>query len=313
MRFAVGVASAVLIVLLVAFLIAFLSGCFRSAPPSESAEPEPVETAAPTPTPEPSPTPEATWEEARLIEIERYVRAYGNCPDEAAVQARMATMAIDPERKMIAFTFDDGPRTGITEQILDIVEENGIRVTFFIKGANIAGHEEQLMRMLSLGCEIGNHTWNHTDIETLSAADMRTEIGSVNDAIRDRFGYSIKLFRPPYIRYGDPGDETRTALVSLMQEWDMAVINHTRSTHDTHNNYTADMIYSRGVEEFDELGKGLPRAIILCHDKQQKTVDAFRRIVPELLSRGYQFVTVSELLHYSSGGFRAGAIYSSGK
>ena len=310
MRFAVGVALIVLIVLILVFLIAAISGCFSTPEPVTE---EPAETPVPTaaPTASPSPTPEPSWEEQRLIEIEHYVRAYGDCADEAAVEARMATMVIDPTQKMVAFTFDDGPRTGITSQILDICEENGVRVTFFIKGDNIASHEEELMRMLSLGCEIGNHTWMHTNVEELSADEMREEIGKVNDAIRDRFGYSIRLFRPPYIKYGDKGSETRNNLVALMEEWNMAIINHTRSTHDTYSSYNADKIYNRAVMETDELGKGLNGSIILCHDKQQKTVDAFKRIVPELLSRGYQFVTVSELLHYSNDGFHAGWVYSS--
>ncbi len=311
LRFAVGVAFIALIVMLLVFLIAAISGCFRSAP--EPVPEEPADTPLPTaaPTPSPSPTPEPSWEETRSSEIEQYVRAYGNCPDEAAVEARMATMTIDPDGKMVAFTFDDGPRTGITSQVLDICEEYGVRATFFIKGDNIASHEEELMRMLSLGCEIGNHTWMHTNVEELSASEMREEIGSVNDAIRDRFGYSIRLFRPPYIKYGDKGSDTRNTLVALMEEWNMAIVNHTRSTHDTYASYTADKIYNRGVLETDELGKKLDGSIILCHDKQQKTVDAFARIVPELLSRGYQFVTVSELLHYSDDGFHAGWIYSS--
>ena len=279
--------------------------------PTEVPTASAVPTPSASPTPVPTATPEPTWEDLHLQEIERYVRDYGNCADEAAVEARMATMVVDPEKRMVAFTFDDGPRSGITDQVLDIVEEYGVRVTFFIKGDNIASHEEQLMRMLSLGCEIGNHTWNHTNVETLTADEMREEIGRVNDEIRERFGYTIRLFRPPYIKYGSKGDETRTALVSLMQEWDMAVINHTRSTHDTYDDYTADMIYQRGVLETDEAGKGLTWSIILCHDKQQKTVDAFKKIVPELLSHGYQLVTVSELLHYSPDGFHAGWIYSS--
>lgn len=307
-------AALLLLLALVAALLIGIVACGKEAPidPSASAsEPTatPVVTAAPTAVP--TATPEPTWEDLRLQEIEHYVRAYGNCPDEAAIAARMATMVIDPAQKMVAYTFDDGPRTTITDKILDILEQYGVRATFFVKGDNIASHEEQLMRMLSLGCEIGNHTWNHTDVETLDAAGMREEIGKVNDAIESRFGYRIKLFRPPYISYGDKGDETRTTLVGLMEEWDMAIINHTRSTHDTHSDYTADMIYERGVLETDELNKGLDRAIILCHDKQQRTVDAFARIVPELLSRGYQFVTVSELLHYSKDGFHAGWIYSS--
>ncbi len=311
LRFAVGVAFMALIVLLLVFLIAAIGGCFRSAPEPESAEPSETPDRTATPSPSPSPTPEPSWEEQRLSEIEHYVRAYGNCPDEAAIEARMATMAIDPEGKMVAFTFDDGPRTGITSQVLDICEEYGVRATFFIKGDNIASHEEELMRMLSLGCEIGNHTWMHTNVEELSASEMREEIGRVNDAIRDRFGYSIRLFRPPYIKYGDKGSETRNNLVALMEEWNMAIINHTRSTHDTYDSYNAQKIYERGVLETDELKKGLDGSIILCHDKQQKTVDAFKMIVSELLSRGYQFVTVSELLHYSDDGFHAGWIYSS--
>ena len=67
----------------------------------------------------------------------------------------------------------------------------------------------------------------------------------------------------------------------------------------------------RGVQETDELGKGLDGSIILCHDKQKKTADAFAMIMPELLERGYQLVTVSELLHCSEDGFHAGWIYSS--
>ncbi len=310
LRFAVGVALMALVLLICIVVIAAIAGCFTAPEPVvEAPEETPMPTAAPTASP--SPTPEPTWEEQRLSSIEHYVRAYGNCPDEAAVEARMATMAIDPERKMVAFTFDDGPRTGITTQILDTVEQYGVRVTFFIKGDNIASHEEELMRMLSLGCEIGNHTWMHTNIEELSASEMREEIGKVNDAIRDRFGYSIRLFRPPYIKYGDKGSETRNSLVALMEEWNMAIINHTRSTHDTYSSYNAEKIYNRAVLETDELGKGLDGSIILCHDKQQKTVDAFKMIVPALLERGYQFVTVSELLHYSDDGFHAGWVYSS--
>ena len=318
LRFAVGVALIVLIVLLLAFLIAAISGCFRSAPkpsPEATAAPTaaitPDPTPSPTPLPSPSPTPGPSWEEQRLKEIEHYVRAYGNCPDEAAVEARMATMVIDPEKKMVAFTFDDGPRDRVTDYVLDVCEQYGVRATFFINGENVDAHEEQLMRMLSLGCEIGNHTWEHTNVEELSAEEMRREIGSVNEAVYNRFGYTIRLFRPPYIKYGEKGSETRNTLIALMNEWDMAIINHTRSTHDTYDSYTAEKIYRRGVAETDESNKPLSGAIVLCHDKAKKTSDAFAKIVPELLSRGYQLVTVSELLHYSDDGFHAGWIYSS--
>lgn len=306
---------AFVLLLMLAVLIALFSCTLGTAPAAVQATEAPSAVPTPTPTavitPAPSPTPEPSWEELRLAEIEHYVRAYGNCSDEAAVEARMATMAIDPEQKMVAFTFDDGPRDRITDLVLDVCEQYGVRATFFINGENIAAHEEQLMRMLSLGCEIGNHTWEHTNVEELSAAEMREEISSVNDAVRERFGYTIRLFRPPYIKYGEKGSETRNTLLALMIEWNMAVVNHTRSTHDTYDTYTAEKIYRRGVAETDESKKPLAGSIILCHDKAKKTAEAFGRIVPELLSRGYQLVTVSELLHYSDEGFHAGWIYSS--
>ena len=305
-------------ILLALIAILLLRSCVcRPAPEAEpvSAEvsPTPVPSAAPTPlqTIAPSATPEPSWDEQRLSEIEAYVRAYGDCPDEDAIMARMSTMVIDPEAKMVAFTFDDGPNTTYTDPILDVCEQYSARVTFFLIGKNIQKGDQQIKRMLSLGCEIGNHTWRHTNIEELTADEMREAIGSVNDAIYERYGYKIRLFRPPYIKYGKKGDATRTALVALMQEWDMAIVNHTRSTHDTYDSYTADKIYERAVLEVDELKKGLDGSILLCHDKSKKTADAFARIVPELQSRGYQFVTVSELLHLSPDGFSAGFIYSS--
>ena len=127
----------------------------------------------------------------------------------------------------------------------------------------------------------------------------------------EQYGYAVHLFRPPYIKYGDKGSDTRETLVALMREWDMAIVNHTRSTHDTYDTYTADRIYERCTLETDELGKGLDGSILLCHDKSARTAEAFARAVPELLERGYQLVTVSELLHCSEDGFHVGAIYAS--
>ena len=277
--------------------------------PEPTPSPSPVPTAVPTP--EPSATPQPSWDDLRLIEIEGYVRAYGNCPDEEAIAARMATMVVDPERKMVAFTFDDGPNTTYTDPILDVCEQYGVRATFFLIGKNIRKGDAQIKRMLSLGCEIGNHTWNHVNVEELTGEQMREQIGSVNDALMEQYGYAVHLFRPPYIKYGDKGSDTRETLVALMREWDMAIVNHTRSTHDTYDTYTADRIYERCTLETDELGKGLDGSILLCHDKSARTAEAFARAVPELLSRGYQLVTVSELLHYSDDGFHAGWIYAS--
>ena len=302
--------------LLLFLLVACGGGAQTASADLPPASELPVETPAPTdePTPEPyvSPVPKITadWYRARTEAIERANRAWGDATDENELRRRVGAMDIDPNGKRVAFTFDDGPRDELTDAILDTCAEYNVRVTFFVKGANIEGHERELKRMLVLGCEIGNHTWDHVDIETLSASEMRDQIEYVNRALETVLdGYRCRLFRPPYIKYGDKGSDTRNALVSIMKDHDMAVINHTRSSHDTYNDYTADMIYDRCVMETDEMGYGLHNSIILCHDKTQRTADAFRKAVPVLLERGYQLVTVSELINCSEEGFHPGWIY----
>ena len=288
-----------------------------------SDEPKDIISATPSPTPivvsvqltsepyiSPEPLIKDQWYLDRNVELESYVRQYGNYNTEDEIQQKVASMYIDPQKKKVAFTFDDGPRDELTDSVLDICEKYNVRVTFFIKGAYINGHEAQLKRMLSLGCEIGNHTWDHVDIEKLTADEIHYQIESVNNQIYSLLGYQMHSFRPPYISYGKKGSETRETLVSIMKQYNMAVINHTRSTHDTYDDYTEDMIYERCVESFDESGHGLHNSIILCHDKTWKTVHAFERAVTALLDQDYQLVTVYELLNCSPDGFHAGWIYS---
>lgn len=300
---------AVLVLLLFACRAAETSAMQPSEAPN--GEPEVISlemTAEPYITPEPLIS--DAWYRERTERIERYVRAYSGLTDERAIAERVGKMQIDPQQKRVAFTFDDGPRDEITDAVLDVCEQYNVRVTFFIKGANIKTHDAELKRMLSLGCEIGNHTWDHVDLEKSTAEEMWSQIGRVSDTIEQLYGYRIRLFRPPYIRYGKKDSDTRNTLTEIMQRYEMAVINHTRSTHDTHADYTEEMIYQRCVDPTDESGHALHNSIILCHDKTMSTVNAFRRAVPELLTQGYQLVTVSELLNCSDDGFHVGWIYS---
>ena len=111
-QFLVMIGIAVLLAL--GLVIGLLSCTCRAKDAEQTPEetPTPVPTAIPTAVP--TATPEPTWEETRFANIRHYVEVYGNCADEAAVEARMATMVIDPAKKMAAFTFDDGPRDEIS-------------------------------------------------------------------------------------------------------------------------------------------------------------------------------------------------------
>ncbi|MBQ7754484.1 MAG: polysaccharide deacetylase family protein [Clostridia bacterium] len=285
------------------------SAMAETALPSAALTPEPTIAATPVPA-TPAPAIQADWYIERMEQLYKNLSTYGNYPDAAALYKALDEMQIDPNGKMLALTFDDGPYPPITGAILDVLEANHARATFFIKGAYVDANQDLVKRELGLGCEIGNHTTNHDDLEKLSPADRRTTVGDVNDKIYRLFGYRIHLLRPPYISYGKKGSDTREDIVAMAKELELAIVNHTRSSHDSHEDYTAQMMIDRILAEKDELGRGLNGSILLFHDKYQKTVEAMKVIIPALQQQGYQLVTVSELLNCSKEGLHYGWIYS---
>ena len=285
------------------------SAMAETALPSAALTPEPTIAATPVPA-TPAPAIQADWYIERTEQLYKNLSTYGNYPDAASIYRALDKMQIDPNGKMLALTFDDGPYPPITGAILDVLEANHARATFFIKGAYVDANQDLVKRELGLGCEIGNHTTNHDDLEKLSPADRRTTVGDVNDKIYRLFGYRIHLLRPPYISYGKKGSDTREDIVAMAKELELAIVNHTRSSHDSHEDYTAQMMIDRILAEKDELGRGLNGSILLFHDKYQKTVEAMKVIIPALQQQGYQLVTVSELLNCSKEGLHYGWIYS---
>ncbi|MBQ3160244.1 MAG: polysaccharide deacetylase family protein [Clostridia bacterium] len=285
------------------------SAMAETALPSAALTPEPTIAATPVPA-TPAPAIQADWYIERMEQLYKNLSTYGNYPDAAALYKALDEMQIDPNGKMLALTFDDGPYPPITGAILDVLEANHARATFFIKGAYVDANQDLVKRELGLGCEIGNHTTNHDDLEKLSPADRRTTVGDVNDKIYRLFGYRIHLLRPPYISYGKKGSDTREDIVAMAKELELAIVNHTRSSHDSHEDYTAQMMIDRILAEKDELGRGLNGSILLFHDTYQKTVEAMKVIIPALQQQGYQLVTVSELLNCSKEGLHYGWIYS---
>jgi hypothetical protein len=95
---------------------------------------------------------------------------------------------------------------------------------------------------------------------------------------------TIRRPLPTDISFGKKGSEKRAAFVQMLKDFDMACINHTRSSHDTYADYTAEMISERMLQSKDELSHGIDNSIFLFHDKSQKTVDALPRIIEGLLA-----------------------------
>ncbi len=190
---------------------------------------------------------------------------------------------IDPNKPMVALTFDDGPGA-YTPQVLDALEKYNVRATFFMVGENLAESKaDTLKRMINLGCELGSHTTDHTNLHNVSTEVGIKKITDVMDEIKDLTGgYECAVYRPPY------GNYTKEIVNTLAAEGKYA-INWSIDTLDWKNRDVTWVTQqaTSGITDGD---------IILMHDIHKTTVDSVDGIIKGLLNQGFQIVTVSEMM-----------------
>ncbi len=191
------------------------------------------------------------------------------------------------EKQKIAITFDDGPHPRYTPIILDILAEYDAHATFFLIGENAERYPELLIRILNEGHEIGNHTYLHANLQTTPSETIKKQILDAEKTILELTDQRTKLLRPPGGLYDRRVCEAAHAL-------DYEVILWTIDTMDWSHPTVSEIV--------DKVKSNIKSGdIILCHDfiggGPTPTPDALRRILPELISEGYEFVTVSELIY----------------
>lgn len=200
---------------------------------------------------------------------------------------------IDPEKPMVALTFDDGPSKATT-RILDVLEQYDAHATFFVVGTQLEKFPEITARAVSLGCEIGNHTYGHKNFTKISKDEILDQIGRVNDLVLQAAEYEIRLVRPPY--GAGIKDETVKATVTYpLIMWSIDTLDW--STRDTQSTLEA---IRKDVQD---------GSIVLMHDLYDATAAAVETIVPELIEQGYQLVTVSEMFAAKGIPLEAGNYY----
>lgn len=184
--------------------------------------------------------------------------------------------------KYVALTFDDGPDPTTTPQVLEILSRYNAKATFFVVGRSIYGNEQILQDTLAQGHEIGNHSWSHPQLSSLSMDALHTELNDTSQAIFDATGRWPTVFRPPY---GATNETVRGATDMFEVLWDVDSL-------DWKSKNTPAIL--QDVQEQTTDG-----SVILMHDIHQTTVDALPTVMDYLASQGYQFVTVSELYGYA--------------
>ena len=197
---------------------------------------------------------------------------------------------------VIALTFDDGPNTVITPQVLDILEKEGIVGTFFLIARNINPESaEMVRRAVSLGCEIENHSVTHPFMDKLSVEEIREEVQTCTDRIVEITGRVPQFFRPPCIAVSQAMyDNIDLTFICGMgcEDWVPTVTTQER----------IDRVLANAADG----------QIVLLHDMEWNvnTVEALKTIIPELKKRGYEFATVSQIFKMKNVTPKRGWLYS---
>lgn len=196
--------------------------------------------------------------------------------------------------KKVGLTFDDGPDPEYTPQILDALRQAGVPATFFIIGANGELHPELLRRIVAEGHEIGGHTFTHPNIATISLTQFQLEMSATQRLLASAVGRQTLLFRPPYAIDAEPETIDQLRPIEWATQQGYLVVGM-QIDPDDWQRPGVDEIVQRTITQA-ETGEG---NLILLHDAggdRSQTVAAIPRIVEALKARGFQFVTVSELL-----------------
>lgn len=200
---------------------------------------------------------------------------------------------IDPSKPMVAVTFDDGPNPKTTNRILDSLEFYNARATFFVLGSLAEKYPDVLVRMKGLGCQIGNHTYDHPQLTNISSQKASSQLTRTSDIIANITGTRPTAIRPPYGSYNSTVSSIAGAPLIL---WSIDTLDwKSRNAEKVINSVLPN------VKDGD---------IILMHDIYTSTASAAESIIPALIGKGFQLVTVDELARYKNKTLSAGSAYS---
>jgi cellulose synthase/poly-beta-1,6-N-acetylglucosamine synthase-like glycosyltransferase/peptidoglycan/xylan/chitin deacetylase (PgdA/CDA1 family)/spore germination protein YaaH len=197
----------------------------------------------------------------------------------------------------IVLTFDDGPDPDYTPRILDILKREHCPAAFFVVGSMAEKNIQILRREFDEGHEIGNHTYFHPDISTISLQRVNLELTATRRIIEAVTGRSTILFRPPYNADAEPQTLAEIIPVAEARRQSYITVGESIDPWDWYPGVTADSIIAR-VEAQKDAG-----SFLLLHDAggetREQTVKALPEIIHFFRSHGYQFTTIADVLHKS--------------
>lgn len=191
----------------------------------------------------------------------------------------------DIKKKELYLTFDNGYENGYTSKILDVLKEKKVPAIFFVTGHYVKSQPDLLMRMVSEGHIIGNHSWSHPDMTKLSDSKIKDELNKVRDEVFKRTGQlEMKYVRPPRGIFNKHTVTESKKLGYTNVFWSIAY-----KDWETKNQKGADYAYNKVISQLH------PGAVILLHTVSKDNADALPQIIDEARRQGYKFKSLDQL------------------
>ena len=216
-------------------------------------------------------------------------------PEEEKVRVEHIRKDLDPEKPMVALTFDDGPYDRVTNRIVKVLAKHDSRATFFVVGNRVERYADTMKNAYNKGNQIATHTFDHGDLSKMKKKQIRRELKRAFRVMKKINGENPTMLRPPY---GNVNDKMRQTIRIPMIYWNV-------DTEDWASR-NKDKILSRckSIKDGD---------IVLMHDLYPSTAAAVEKLVPKLRKKGFQLVTVEELFYYKGIDAKGGKVYFNGR
>ncbi|MDF1658993.1 MAG: polysaccharide deacetylase family protein [Verrucomicrobiales bacterium] len=210
-------------------------------------------------------------------------------PLPTSVGTKNSYSKVNTSLPFIALTFDDGPHATNTPRLLDILKQRNVKATFYVVATNVKRYPEIMRRIVAEGHEIGNHTVTHGNLTKMSPDEVRSELSRSRDAIVAATGVTPRTMRPPY-----------GAITADQKDWIRREFGY------------PSILWSVDPEDWKKPGASVvtrrlvsgasPGGILLVHDIHAPTIDAIPSALDQLSAKGFQFVTVTQLIAIDGNG-----------
>lgn len=196
---------------------------------------------------------------------------------------KLPIYSVETTKKQIAISFDCAWGTDYTDSLLQTMQEENVKCTFFMVEFWAKKYPDYVKKIDLMGHEIGTHSSTHPYMSRLSKEDIIKELSNSSNVITQLTGKPVEVFRPPYGDYNDLLIQTATDLNLYVIQWDVDSLDW--------KDLSADEIYNRVVKR---VKKG---SIVLFHNNGKHTAKALPRIIKELKGQGYEFVPIGQLIY----------------